>query len=208
MIKYLFVLFVFFTLLLPSIDAASDEQEVLTLRIPHPVLVDILSKTVPIQLDPSSDSFSGSIAIQRIENLAFGKQSLSALLGLVGKDMKLSTTIAGHKLLLNIGNVLLDFTVNAKIRYDAAEQTLFITPTVKDIDSYGDEKTGEIGNLLTNLFNGKEFPVAIDKLQPIITDTGSKQLTINMDITDITIAEDALFLHLQPIVQAKPNSSS
>lgn len=208
MIRAFFPFLLLFSFLISPIIAASADQEALTLRIPAPVMVDILNKTVPIQLDPSSDSFTGNLAIQRIDNLKFGKQSLSALLGLVGKDMKLSTTIAGHKLLLNIGNVLLDFTINAKMRYDASKQMLFITPTVTDIDSHGESKTDEIGNLLTKLFNGKEFPVSIDRLQPIITDTGSKQLTINMNITEISMAEDALVLQIKPIIKSKPIGSS
>ena len=59
----------------------------------------------------------------------------------------------------------------------------------------------ELGVLLIGLFNGREFPLAIDELQPIIADTGEKKLAIGMRIKNITIARKMLSLHLLPDIR-------
>lgn len=188
--------------------AAPVEEQLITLNLPESVLAETIGQSLPIDLNTSSDSLIGSIVIQKIDNLTFGDQSISALIRLVGKDVQMSTNIGGHQLRLKIGDVLLDFAITASIRYDEATQTLFIKPIVNDIKSHGNQKNGEIGGLLVALFNGKEFPIAINKLQPIITDTGSKQLAISMHIKDVTIAGKTLVLHILPLIQTLPPPQS
>ncbi len=95
----------------------------------------------------------------------------------------------------------MDFNISADTRYDEPSQTLFIKPTVTDLKTQDGQTGDELGNLLIGLFNGREFPLEIDKLQPIITDTGTKKLAIEMQINDVTISKNLLTMRLLPLIK-------
>ena len=180
---------------------AEKVSNTIALTIPEPILVDVVRKSLPVILDTGSESFDGSIAIEQIDNLQLGVEQISALVTLVGTDIQIKTTIAGQQLRLKVGTVQLKFNMNAATRYEAASQTLFIKPTVSDLKTEKGQAGDELGTLLIGLFNGKEFPLAIDKLQPIITDTGNKKLELGLQIENILIAENMLKLYLLPKVK-------
>ena len=117
------------------------------------------------------------------------------------------TNIAGHQLKLNIGDVLLDFDVSALLRFDPATQTLFIKPHVADLESTGANKGNDLGILLIGLLNGKEFPVKMENLSPIVTDLGNKQLAIQLKMKDIKVRKDALILNMTPEINATPDKT-
>ncbi len=182
--------------------AASADKPTITLSIPEAVLAETIKKSLPIQFPEQSATLNGVIAINQIDRIKLAKQKLSAHLVVNGSDMRIKTAIAGHQIALNVGNVQLDFNIAASTRFDAASQTLFIIPQVSEMASDADQKGSEIAALLVSLFNGKEIPIVIDKLQPIITNAGSRQLAINMQVKDIAIEQGALVFSLLPDVKA------
>ena len=88
------------------------------------------------------------------------------------------------------------------MRFDKASQTLFIRPTVSGTDQQGTQNK-EVGDLIAALFNDQEFPVALDTLQPIITDIGTRELIINMSIEDVRLKPKTLLLLLTPKTSVK-----
>ena len=124
---------------------------------------------------------------------------------MVGRDVQVNTEIAGHQIMLKIGNVDLHFQIDAALRYDQASQTLFIRPQLTDLKNGTKEQNMEVGNLITGLFHDKELPLAIDRLQPIIADIGSKKLIIDMRIDDIVVQPGALVLHILPDTKLQEN---
>jgi hypothetical protein len=185
-----------------SVWAAPGNKTAITMSIPEAVLVDTIKKSLPVQLSQTSDTLKGVIAIKRIDNLNLEEQILSAHLLVTGTDMQVNTQIAGHQIALKVGNVQLDFNLTARIRFDESTQTLFILPQLTELAPDGNQKSNEIGALLLSVFNGKEIPIVINKLQPIITNTGNRQLAINMHVKDIVIEPDALVLSLLPDIKA------
>jgi len=180
---------------------AEKVNNTIVLTIPEPILVDAVRKSLPVVLNTGSESLDGSIAIEQIDNLQLSEEQLSALVTVVGNDIQIKTTIAGQQLRLNVGTVQLTFNMAAATRYEAPTQTLFIKPTVTDLKTEQGQTGDELGTLLVGLFNGKEFPLSIDKLQPIITDTGTKKLELGLQIEDILISENMLRLHLLPKIK-------
>lgn len=180
---------------------AEKVNNTIVLTIPEPILVDAVRKSLPVVLNTGSESLDGSIAIEQIDNLQLSEEQLSALVTVVGNDIQIKTTIAGQQLRLNVGTVQLTFNMAAATRYEAPTQTLFIKPTVTDLKTEQGQAGDELGTLLVGLFNGKEFPLSIDKLQPIITDTGTKKLELGLQIEDILISENMLRLHLLPKIK-------
>jgi len=208
MVRVILLLFSVFLLLSQNGHAETKGLDAITLTIPESVLAEAVKQSLPVPIDTGSDTVAGSISIENIDQLQLEKQQISALVTLIGNDIQIKTTIAGQQLRLKVGDVKLEFNITADTRYDAPSQTLFIKPTVTDLKTEKGQSGDELGSLLAGLFNGREFPLAIDRLQPIITDTGSKKLAIGMQIKNVTIARNLLTLHLLPqiktIKQAKP----
>ncbi len=202
MVRILLTVCSFLALFCSPAPARSSDMQNLTLSIPESVLAEAVQKSLPFLLDTGSDSVEGSISIQRIDDLQLADRQISGTVTLIGNDIQISTAIAGQRLRLKLGTVQLSFNLVAESRYDDVSRTLFIKPTVTDLQSEKGQAGDELGNLLVGLFNGKEFPLTIDTLQPIIADTGSKKLAIGMQIKNISITENMLSLDLLPDIRS------
>lgn len=179
-----------------TVHSAFANTQTVTLNLPEAVLADAIQKSLPIEINEVSEALAGTIAVSKIDNLNLSDQSLAASITMSGRDVQVNTDIGGHQIKLNVGNVELNFDVNAALRYDKTSQTLFVLPKVADQDA--NKKNNDVGNLIIALFNGKEIPLAIDKLQPFITDIGSKKLMISMQVADVIVVPDALVIHIIP----------
>jgi hypothetical protein len=201
MARVIILLFSLIVLLSQNVHAEKKSLDTITLTIPESVLAEAVRQSLPVRIDTGSDTVEGSISIHDIKNLQLEDQQISAIITLIGNDIKIKTTIAGQQLRLKLGTVKLDFNISADTRYDEPSQTLFIKPTVTDLKTQDGQTGDELGNLLIGLFNGREFPLEIDKLQPIITDTGSKKLAIEMHINNVTISKNLVTMHLLPRIK-------
>lgn len=199
--KNVIVFFILLFMLPQPVHGEEKNLDSIMLTIPESILVKAVKKTMPIQVNTGSENVDGSVTIQKINNLQLGEQHISGMVTVIGKDIQIKTTIAGQELRLKVGTITLDFNLLAETRYDEPSQTLYIKPTVSNLNQQDGQKAGELGALLITLFNGKEFPLSIDKLQPIIADTGSKKLAIEMQIADIRVSKDVLTLYLHPDIR-------
>ena len=172
------------------------------LSLPEKVVAEVVQKSLPLQVQQPSESLAGLISVEKVENLNFKDDSLGATVTMSGRDVQLNTSLGGHNLLLKVGNVELDFSIEAVTRFDKASQTLFIKPTVSGIDQRGSQNN-EVGELVAALFNEQELPVALENLEPIITDIGNRQLVIDMSVEDIRFGPDAVEILLTPQTSVK-----
>lgn len=173
------------------------------LSLPEKVVAEMVQKSLPLQVNQPSESLAGLISVEKVEKLNFNDNSLAATVTMSGRDVQLNTNLGGHNLLLKVGNVELDFSLEAVTRFDKASQTLFIRPTVSGIDQRGSQNN-EVGELIAALFNEQELPVALENLAPIITDIGNRQLVIDMSVEDIRFGPDAVEILLTPQTSVKP----
>ena len=173
------------------------------LSLPEKVVAEMVQKSLPLQVNQPSESLAGLISVEKVENLNFNDNSLAATVTMSGRDVQLNTKLGGHNLLLKVGNVELDFSLEAVTRFDKASQTLFIRPTVSGIDQRGSQNN-EVGELIAALFNEQELPVALENLAPIITDIGNRQLVVDMSVEDIRFGPDAVEILLTPQTSVKP----
>ena len=172
------------------------------LSLPEKVVAEVVQKSLPLQVQQPSDGLAGLISVEKVENLNFKDDSLGATVTMSGRDVQLNTSLGGHNLLLKVGNVEIDFNIEAVTRFDKASQTLFIKPTVSGIDQRGSQNN-EVGELVAALFNEQELPVALDNLEPIITDIGNRQLVIDMSVEEIRFGPDAVEILLTPQTSVK-----
>lgn len=195
-----FILIIFVATIVTG--SLSSAAETIQLSLPQSVITDILGKSLPIQFNEASETLAGTISLERVDNLVFKDQSMSGLIALSGRDMKINTSFGSQQIRVNVGNVDLSFNVSATTRYDKPTRTLLLHPTVTGIDGQ-DSQNGEIGKLIVALFNDQDIPITLDKLQPIITDIGSKTLVIDMQIEDVILKPGKFDVHMLPQTTVK-----
>jgi len=190
-------------LLLPLLLHPATAAENITLDLPESVIAEAITAMLPYRVDAHSKSIQGDITVVNISQLAITRQHFSCRLQLAGNNLAFLTEIAGHEIKLKVSSVEINFKANAAVRFDAAKQTLYIKPVVENITSSGDSKNGEIGQALIALLNGREFPVSLQKIDPLIAKAGGKTVTIMTRVTDIQAKKDLLQLTLVPSITSK-----
>jgi hypothetical protein len=185
-------------LLLVLTTSHAATKEVITLSLPESLIAETTTALLPFSIDAHSRSLDGDITVIEISDLQLGTDKLSARLHLSGNNLAFATEIAGHTIKLKVGSVEVDFMMDGELRFDAKTQNLLIKPIVKDIKATGDSANAEIAQALVSLLNGREFPISVNKLDPLIAGAGAKTVTINTTIADIRAIPDMLLLQLTP----------
>jgi hypothetical protein len=201
--KLLFSLTLFLAVAVGQTPPAVAE-EVITLMLPQAVIAKAFTALLPLPIDARSKSVQGDIVIKNIKDFKLGNNQLACRLHLAGSNLGLVTDIAGHEIKLKVGAVEIEVQANATLRYDAAQQTLFVKPVVRNLSpATGKNANADIGQALVALLNGQEFPLTLQNLSPIIAKSGAKTITINTRITDISTQPEALKLSMVPVIATK-----
>lgn len=190
-----FLLIFFATLLFPSLSTGEFNKEEMTIAIPEELMVEFINDTLPVKITRKK-SFSGVIWIESIDRLKLGNDKISFSMELRGENITYKRNIGKKPVEMQFGDVRLAFGCEAAIRYDKGRNILYVKPEINQ------EKTDEqvLVPLLASLIEGREFPIEIQKMEPIITKIGDKSLTINMDISNIFILNSILFIGITPKV--------
>ncbi len=196
-----FITSLFLILLTGTLSFAAPKQEAITMTLPASVIKDAIHKALPLDFKIQSSTLLGSVSIDKIDNLQFQRNKLSSRITLSGHKLNLVTSIAGHDLRMKIGSLTMNFQCNATIRFDVPSQTLYLKPVITELQST-DAQTTDIASTIVLLFNNKEVPLQIEKLKPIVTDTGDKLLNISMHIASIELRPDSLLLSITPQIIA------
>jgi len=188
-------------LLSGTFSFAAPRKQAITMTLPDTVIKEAIHKTLPVNFNLQSSTLLGSVSIDKISNLQFQNNKLSSHITLSGHELNLVTSIAGHDLRMKIGTLTMNFRCDATIRFDAQSQTLYIKPVITEIESSDRQKT-DIAATISLLFNNREFPMQIEKLQPFITNAGDKLLNISMLISKIELRPDRLLMSIDPRIVA------
>lgn len=191
-----------FALLHQPVDSEAA-KDAITLTLPESIIATTTQALLPISIDAHSKAIDGDITIIDISNLNLTDGHLACRLHLAGTNLALLTEIAGHEIRLKVGAVEVDFQTDAALRFDASKQILYIKPIVKSIKAGSGDAQDEIGRAIVALLNGREFPISMKKLDPLIAEAGAKTVTIDTQISDIQARPDLLVLSLTPKITAK-----
>jgi len=204
--KSLLVITTAFLLLFPvsSINAAEKDPQFISMNIPGAVISNALQQILPLTLEGTSSKLEGTITIVGISDLQLHDRRIFCRIDLRGDDLDLITTVADQDIRLRLGSADLDFDCEAELRYDATLQTLYVKPIARGVQTDQALQKGEIGNALLLFLNGREFPLALEDIQPVIAEAGNKIITIETRIADIKAVEGALQFSLHPIVTTAP----
>ncbi len=138
-----------------------------------------------------------------IDNLKLLEQQLSFRLKLKADDLEVVTEISGHSLRMKVGTVDLNFRCNAILRFDKKTQILYVRPLVVDEKNPEEQGSNTTGKAILTLLNGHEFPITMQKLEPLVARASNKTVTIDMKIMDIHATKSSLLISLKPEVISK-----
>ncbi len=192
---------ILFLLLSATPSYAGPHKQNIKMTLPDSVIKEAIHKTLPLTFKLQSSNLLGSVSIDKISNLRFQNNKLSSHITLSGHELNLVTSIAGHNLRMNIGTVTMNFRCDATIRFDASSQILYVKPVITEIESTGNQKT-DIAATISLLFNNREFPLQMEKLKPLVTNTGDKLLNISMLISNMELRPDSLLISIEPKIVA------
>ncbi len=181
----------------------AKSQDAISLYLPESVIAKAAQTVLPLRIDAHSKTLQGDITIINISELQITDNHIACRLHLAGSNLAFVTEVAGHEIKLKVGAVEVDFQTTAALRFDAEKQTLFIKPIVKNIPAAGKNANADIGQALVAMLNGREFPITMQNLDPLIARTGTKTITINTRIADIKAQPNAVGLYLAPMISAK-----
>ncbi|MCP4341130.1 MAG: hypothetical protein GY799_20145 [Desulfobulbaceae bacterium] len=203
MTRHYLILFFFTLLTLTAFTAPLPAEELITLNLPETVVAKATAAILPLRIDAHSKSIEGDITIINISELQLTDNHLACRLHLAGSKLALLAEIAGHEIKLKVGSVEIDFKTEAEIRFDTKQQILFIKPVVKDVAPIDKGSNADIGQALIAVLNGREFPITMQELKPLIARAGSKTITINSSIANIEAKPKSIQLSLLPEVSAQ-----
>ena len=192
------------TLLIPLTSTGELKKEEMTIAIPEQLMAEFINDTLPVKITRKK-SFSGVIWIESVDRLKLGNDKISFSMKMHGENIGYHKKIGKRPVELNFGDVRLSFECEAAIRYDKGRNVLYVKPEI--IQERAEEQA--LVPLLAALIEGREFPIEIQKLEPIITKIGDKSLIIDMDISSIFILDSILFIGIRPKVKEnKPVSEN
>lgn len=184
------------TLLIPYLSAGELKKEEMTISIPEELLTEFINDALPVKITRKK-SFSGVIWVESVDRLKLGNDKISFSIKMHGENIGIKKKLGKRPVELNFGDVRLAFECEASIRYDKGRNILYVRPEV--IQKKAEEQL--LVPLLAALIEGREFPIEIQELKPIVTRIGDKSLIINMDISSIFTLNSILFIGIRPKVK-------
>jgi len=184
-----------------SLQAIAAEP--ITLSVPQSVIQQSVSAILPQQVEAKKEFIGGEITIAKLTNLEIGDNSLKGQVSLAGKNIDITTKIGSHKIKVKVGLVELDLAVRGTIRYESDIQTLFFKPLIDNVAVGNAGGNEELGQALAGLFHNREIPITIQQIEPLITESGAKTITINTRIIDISAKPGKIEILLQPEITAR-----
>jgi hypothetical protein len=187
----------------PTPAAQSKNIKELTVVVPEESITKFIKPLLPYSIDIGRN-FSGSFWVKSIENIKITKDRITFSTHIYGKDIGYSQKIGKQTASFKVGDVNLRNHWEASLRFDKSKKKLYIKPHIEGPKNKKDFSQGDI--LLNTLFNALsdiEYPIDVNKLEPITTELYDTVLTINMDISDVYTDNNKLFIEIIPTAQKK-----
>lgn len=198
--QYIFLLFLCaFSLITGPAKAKSGQTPPITLTLPIATLHQALSSILPLPIEQQNknSNFRGTFVIDSISRLAV-KQNTIALKGQIsGRNMAVNAQVGGQTIQIKLGQLVLPFSCDIALRYDQQKKILFLWPTFYNQAQQQDPAAASLGPLLDSL--SQEYPLPLEKLDPLIGKLGTTPIFIQLDPVDIRLNGDSLVLQFRPL---------
>lgn len=183
-----------------GLQASPAKDRLITMNVPAEVVAEAMKRVLPLRVDGSSSGLEGTITIVSLTDFRVKDQQIGCHIEMTGKDMRIVTSVADQPIRLKLGSARMAFDCKADLRFDAARQTLFIRPSAGNVRATEALTKGDIGQVILLLVDGREFPVPIQNLKPIIAETVDRIITIRTKIVNIRAVEGEFQISMTPHV--------
>jgi hypothetical protein len=181
-----------------SADNGSSPKNIV-LSLPAETVLTSLQKALPLDIPSQSRQLQGDITIESLDRLVIHNNIITVRGVLSGRNLVVTTNLAGQDIQLRVGEVRLPMTCDLHTRFDAARRKLFVTPRFTETTRNGGNSQDSLTPLLGAL-GGREYPIDLDALQMINLKVGTKSIPIAMEPVGIAGVDNALVFHLLPRV--------
>lgn len=178
----------------PSPSQAKPSQNIV-LTLPADTVLSTLQKVLPLDIPSQSRQLQGDIIVESLDSLAIVGNTITVRGVLSGRNLVVTTQLAGQPIQLRLGEVRLPVTCALQTRFDAARRQLYVTPNFNNAGNGNDDLAPLLGALA-----GHEYLVDLDALETMNIRVGSKTIPVAMDPVHIGGANNALVFQMMPRV--------
>lgn len=182
---------------------ATDDQNI-TVTIPEVFIQKAFDAFLPYTFDVNTDTIEGKLTIERIYDTHLQDQRITGQVKLSGSDLVIKTIVVNQQINLQFGSAVAHFGCDADLRFDVAEQTLYIRPLPQKQQAQDNEEEGNIGEAFLLMLDGQEFPIELQNIQPFIAKSTGKTVTVDTRISDIRAVPGILLVQMEPVISSQP----
>jgi len=176
-------------------SAPCKQGNSIVLTLPADTVLSSVQRMLPLEIPSQSRRLQGDIILESMSYLAMSNNIITVRGVLAGRNLLVTTSLAGQDFQLRLGEVRLPVTCNLKTRFDKTHRKLYVTPSFPDSANGGDDLATMLGAL-----TGREYQVDLDALKSLNIRVGNKSIPIAMDPVKIAATDNALVFHMLPRV--------
>ena len=200
------ITFILFVLLFSPAPAQVRNTKELTVVVPAESIAKFIQPLLPYSID-MGENFSGSFWVKSIENIKITKDRVSFSAHIYGKDIGYSARIGKQTARFKVGDVNLRNHWEASLRYDKSKKKLYLKPHIESPKNKKDLSQGDILiDTLLDALSDMEYPIDLNKINPITAEIYNTVLTIDTDISDVYSNHNKLYIEIIPTAQKKDPS--
>ncbi|HBH28908.1 MAG: hypothetical protein N839_0008125 [Desulfofustis sp. PB-SRB1] len=178
--------------------------ETLTLTVPRQILIEAVDAALPITFYPEAEAFEGGVTLASISDLTLGDNLIGGAITLIGQDMFIDTSIGGQSLRLNLGEIQYQSNVHASLSYDGQRRVLVVSPSIPAKTDGMASSNQPVDALLNALLEGRTYELDLNRLEPIITQLGGRQLMTEFAVNDVSVSPETIVISLIPTFTGLP----
>ena len=177
--------------------AKSTPTQNIVLTLPADTILRSLQQMLPLDIPSQSRQLQGDIIVESLDYLAIADNIITIRGVLSGRNLVVTTRLAGQDIQLRVGEVHLPVHCALHTRFDATRRTLLVTPRFTDSSANdgGDGLAPILGALA-----GREYQVDLDALEAMNIRVGSKSIPIAMEPVKVAGINNSLVFHMLPRV--------
>ena len=204
--KKLPIIAIILFLLFSQAPAQVRNTKELTVVVPAESIAIFIHPLLTFSFD-MGENFTGSFWVKSIENIKITKNRVSFSAHIYGKDIGYSAKIGKQTANFKVGNVNLRNHWEASLRYDKSKKKLYLKPHIERPKNKKDLSQGDILiDTLLDALSDIEYPIDLNKINPITAEIYNTELTIDTKISDVYSNNNRLFIEIIPTAQKKDPS--
>ncbi|MBM9613019.1 hypothetical protein JWJ90_01825 [Desulfobulbus rhabdoformis] len=183
---------------LPSGPVYCGQAKSMVLTLPAETLLSAVQQMLPLPIPAQGHRLQGDIVLESLDRLSIHNNTITVAGTLSGRNLLLTTRLAGQDFQVQVGQVRLPIKCSLKTRFASKQRKLYVTPTFPDSANGGDDLTSMLGALAD-----REYELDLDRLKALNIDLGNETIPVALDPIRIDATNNKLTLYLLPRVGSK-----